>query len=154
MSNPSTEFRTLIERMAQAICRGDGAAAAACFTADGIYHDGFYAEFRGHAAIRDMVENRFHANARDLSWTLSDALSDGSLGYAHYHFSYTSKIAGSEGVRVSFAGIAQVRLRDNLISRYGEVFDRGTALVQMNFPPERVAKSLARWAAAEKSVGK
>jgi ketosteroid isomerase-like protein len=154
MSYPSSEFRTLIERMTQAICRGDGAAAAACFTPDGIYHDGFYGEFRGRAAIRNMVENRFHANARDFSCTLSDALSDGSLGYAHYGFSYTSKIAGSEGARVFFAGISQVRLKDSLISRYGEVFDRGTALAQMNFPPERIAKSLARWAAEEKSAGK
>ena len=154
MSDPTTEFRALSERMTQAICRGDGAAAAACFVPDGIYHDGFYGEFSGREAIRDMVENRFHANARDFSWTLSDALSDGSLGYARYGFSYTSKIPGSVGARVSFAGIAQVRLKDGLISRYGEVFDRGTALAQMNFPPERIAKSLARWAAEEKAAQK
>src|SRR3990172_7421722 len=120
MSDPSSEFRALIERMSQAICRGDGAAAAACFVPDGIYHDGFYGEFRGREAIRDMVENHFHANARDLSWTLSDALSDGRLG----------------------------------IARYGEVFDRGVALAQMNFPPERIAKSLARWAAEENAAQK
>ena len=94
MSNPSSEFRSLIERMTQAICRGDGAAAAACFVPDGIYHDGFYGEFRGRDAIRDMVEQHFHANARDFSWQLSDALSDGSLGYAHYDFSYVSKVPG------------------------------------------------------------
>ena len=150
MSDTSSEFHTLIERMSQAICRGDGAAAAACFVPDGSYHDGFYGEFRGREAIRDMVENRFHANARDFSWTLSDALSDGSLGYARYGFSYTSNIAGSVGALVFFAGISQVRLHDDLIARYGEVFDRGIALTQMNFPPERIAKSLARWAAEEK----
>ena len=77
-------------------------------------------------------------------------MSDDSLGYARYGFSYTSNIAGSEGARVFFAGIAQVRLKDALISHYGEVFDRGIALAQMNFPPERIAKSLARWAAEEK----
>jgi ketosteroid isomerase-like protein len=150
MGNESAEFRALLERMSQAICRGDGAAAAACFVPDGIYHDGFYGEFRGREAIRDMVENHFHANARDFSWTLTDSLSDGGLGYARYGFSYTSNIAGSEGARVFFAGIAQARLKDGLISRYGEVFDRGIALAQMNFPPERIAKSLARWAAEEK----
>lgn len=149
MSDPKTEFRTLIERMTQAICRGDGAAAAACFVPDGIYHDGFYGEFRGREAIRGMVENHFHANARDFSWTLSDALSDGSLGYARYAFSYTSKIAASAGKRVCFSGIAQVRLQDGLIARYGEIFDRGIALAQMNFAPERIAKSLARWAKDE-----
>ena len=154
MSDPSIEFRALIERMSQAICRGDGAAAAACFTPDGIYHDGFYGEFRGREAIRDMVENPFHANARDFSWTLSDALSDGKLAYSRYGFSYTPTIAGSEGARVFFAGISHVRLQDGLITHYGEVFDRGTALIQMNFPAERIAKSLARWAAEEKPAEK
>ena len=154
MSDPSSGFRALIERMTQAICRGDGAAAAACFVPEGIYHDGFYGEFRGREAIRDMVENRFHANALDFSWTLSDALSDGSLGYARYGFSYTSMIPGSVGSRVHFTGISQVRLQNGLIARYGEVFDRGVALAQMNFPPERIAKSLARWAAEEKPAEK
>jgi hypothetical protein len=91
MSDPSSEFRALIERLTQAICRGDGAAAAACFVPEGSYHDGFYGEFRGREAIRGMVENHFHANARDFTWTLSDALSDGSLAYARYDFSYVSK---------------------------------------------------------------
>ncbi len=47
MENESAQFRKLLERMTQAICRGDGAAAAACFIPDGVYHDGFYGEFRG-----------------------------------------------------------------------------------------------------------
>ena len=154
MSDQSSEFRALIERMTQAICRGDGAAAAACFIPDGIYHDGFYGEFRGREAIRGMVENHFHANARDFTWALSDALSDGELAYARYDFSYVSKLPGSAGVRVYFAGIAQVRLEDGLIVRYGELFDRGTALVQMNFEPERIVKSLKRWAEEEKPAEK
>ena len=154
MPDPSIEFRALIERMTQAICRGDGAATAACFVPEGIYHDGFYGEFRGREAIRDMVEQRFHANARDFSWTLSDALSDGGLAYVHYGFSYTSRLPGSEGARVFFAGIARVRLKNGLIACYGEVFDRGIALAQMNFPAERMAKSLKRWAEeAKKSDG-
>ncbi len=154
MADRSSTFRALIERMTQAICRGDGAAAAACFTPDGIYHDGFYGEFRGREAIRSMVEQHFHANARDFSWKLSDALSDGNLAYAHYDFSYVSKLAGSEGQRVFFSGISQVRLKDGLITHYGEVFDRGVALAQMNFAPERIAKSLKRWAEQEKAAGK
>ena len=154
MNNVSSEFRALIERVTQAICRGDGTAAAACFTPDGIYHDGFYGEFRGREAIRTMVERHFHANARDFSWKLSDALCDGSLGYARYGFSYTSKLAGSEGKRVFFSGISQVRLQDGLMAHYGEVFDRGVALAQMQFPAERIAKSLARWAEQERQAQK
>jgi hypothetical protein len=97
-----------------------------------------------------MVEQHFHANARDFSWTLSDALSDGSLAYARYDFSYTSKIPGSAGKRVFFRGISQVRLDHGLIARYGEIFDRGMALAQMDFEPARIAKSLKRWAEEEK----
>jgi len=154
MPDLTSEFRVLIERLTQAICRGDGAVAAACFTPDGSYHDGFYGEFRGREAIRGMVENHFHANARDFTWTLADALSDGKLAYARYDFSYVSKIPGSAGKRIFFSGIAQLRLEDGLIAHYGEVFDRGVALAQMNFAPERMAKSLARWAEAEKPEGK
>ena len=146
MKNESTEFRALLERMTQAICRGDGNGAAACFAPEGSYHDGFYGEFRGRDSIRAMVEQHFHANARDFSWVLSDALSDGRLGYARYRFTYVSKMASSEGKRVFFAGICQVRLEDGLIAHYSEIFDRGTALAQMGFAPERIAKSLARWA--------
>lgn len=133
---------------------GDWSIWAAVFTEDAHYVEHAYGEFRGREAIRGMVENHFHANARDFSWTLSDALSDGSLGYARYDFFYTSRIPGSEGKRVFFSGIAQVRLKDGLIARYGEVFDRGVALAQMNFPPERIAKSLARWAQQEKPAEK
>jgi hypothetical protein len=154
MSDASREFRTLIERMTQAICRGDGAAAAACFAADGIYHDGFYGAFRGREAIAGMVEHHFHGNARDFTWTLSDALSDGKLGYARYAFSYVSKLADSEGKRVFFSGISQVRLQNGLIAHYGEVFDRGVALAQMDFAPERISKSLKRWADEEKAAQK
>jgi ketosteroid isomerase-like protein len=153
-ADPSIAFRSLIERMAQAICRGDGVAASACFVPDGIYRDGFYGEFRGRDAIRDMVEKHFHANARDFTWQMSDTLSDGSLGYARYDFSYTSRIPGSEGVRVFFAGISQVRLKAGMIERYDEMFDRGTALVQMNFEPAQIAKSLKRWAEEQKSAEK
>lgn len=152
MTDATGEFRALMQRMTQAICRGDGAAAAACFAPDGVYHDGFYGEFKGRAAIRDMVEKHFHGTARDFAWTLSDFLSDGSLGYAHYDFSYVAKIPGSEGERVCFAGISRVRLQNGLIAHYGEMFDRGVALVQMNFAPERIAKSLRRWAAEQKAA--
>ncbi len=154
MSDPTSDFRALLERMTQAICRGDGAAAAACFAPDGVYHDGFYGEFRGRDAIRGMVEEHFHANARDFSWTLSDALSDGRLGYARYDFFYTSKVPPGAGARVHFAGISQVRLEKGLISHYSEIFDRGCALVQMNFPADRIEKSLKRWATAERPAEK
>ena len=42
-----------------------------------------------------MVRSFFHRDAKDFTWTLSGAVSDGRLGYARYDFSYTSKMAGS-----------------------------------------------------------
>jgi hypothetical protein len=140
----SSSFGALLERMTQAICRGDGAAAAACFTPEGTYHDGFYGEFRGRDAIREMIEQRFHRDAREFAWRLEDVVSNGRVGYARYDFSYVSRLVGAEGKRVGFPGISQCRLRDGLIERYDEAFDRGPVLVDLGFPPERLAKSLAR----------
>jgi hypothetical protein len=140
----SAAFRALIERMTQSICRGDAAVAAGCFTPDGTYHDGFYGEFRGREAIGTMISDYFHRDARDFEWRLEDVVSDGRLGYARYDFSYVSKLAGVAGRRVGFVGISRCRLRDGLIERYDEAFDRGPVLLALGFPPERVAKSLAR----------
>src|SRR5688500_2834275 len=104
------EFGALLERMTRAICAGEGDAAAACFTAQGIYHDGFYGEFAGRAEIARMVCNFFHRDARDFEWRLADAVSGGSVGYARYDFSYVSRLPGCEGRRVGFSGIACCRL--------------------------------------------
>jgi ketosteroid isomerase-like protein len=144
VTDASAAFGELLARMTQAVCRGDGAAAAECFTPDGAYHDGFYGEFRGRAAIREMIEGYFHRDARDFTWRLEDVVSDGRIGYARYDFSYVSKLPGTEGRRVGFVGISRCRLADGLIERYDEAFDRGPVLLALGFPPERVAKSLAR----------
>ena len=139
-------FRALLERMTQAICRGDAEAAAACFTETGVYHDAFYGEFKGRAAIADMVRRHFHGNASDFSWTLSDAVAEGDCGYASYEFSYTSRIPGSEGRRVGFRGFCKLRLKDGLIERYEEIFERAQVLARLGFPDVRIVKSVRRWA--------
>jgi ketosteroid isomerase-like protein len=141
-------FRTLLERLTQAICRGDADGAAACFTESGVYHDGFYGEFRGRAAIADMVRRHFHGNASDFSWTLSDVVAEGECGYASYEFAYTAKIPGSEGRRAGFSGICKVRLKDGLIERYEEIFERAQVLARLGFANERILKSVRKWAGA------
>lgn len=141
----SAEFAALLERMTRAICAGDGDAAAACFAAEGIYHDGFYGEFRGRAVIADMVCNFFHRDARDLEWRLSEPVCGGAVGYASYDFSYVSKLPGSEGRRVGFSGMARCRLAGGLIERYEEVFERAPVLVRLGFSDERILKSVRRW---------
>jgi uncharacterized protein (TIGR02246 family) len=136
----------LLERLTQAICRGDAEAAAACFTESGVYHDGFYGEFKGRAAIAEMVRKHFHGNASDFSWTLSDVVAEGERGYASYEFAYTSKIPGSEGKRAGFTGICKVGLKDGLIERYEEIFERAQVLARLGFPDARIVKSVRKWA--------
>lgn len=138
-------FEALLGRMTRAICAGDGAAAAACFTPDGAYHDGFYGEFRGRDEIARMV-GVFHRDARDFQWTLMDALSDGRAGYARYEFSYVSRLPGAEGRPAGFAGTSFCRLEGGLIRRYEEQFERAPVLAQLGFPDERILKSVRRWA--------
>lgn len=146
--NPESErFEILLGAMTRAVCAGDGAGTAACFTPGGVYHDGFYGEFAGREAIARMVTEYFHRDARDFEWRLLDALSDGRIGFARYRFSYVSRIAGSEGRQAGFAGISFCELEGGLIRRYGEEFDRAPVLASLGFSDERILKSVRRWAA-------
>ena len=141
-----TSFASLLARMAQAICAGDADGAAACFTAEGVYHDGFYGEFRGRADIARMVREFFHRDARDFRWSFDDAVSDGRIGYARYDFSYVSKIPGAEGRAAGFSGISRCQLHGGLIARYDEVFERAPVLAKLGFSDERILKAVKGWA--------
>ena len=85
------DFTNLISEMTRAAVRGDGRAARACFTENGVYHDCFYGAFQGDAII-DLIERYFHRDAGSFIWDIHDPLSDGRLGYARYVFSYESKL--------------------------------------------------------------
>jgi SnoaL-like domain len=132
--------------MTSAVCAGDAQVAAECFTSDGVYHDGFYGEFAGREAIASMITGLFHRDASDFVWQVSDACCDGRMGYARYHFAYVSKIPGSEGRRVGFAGVSCCVLDGGRIRRYSELFERAPVLVQLGFGNERILKSIKRWA--------
>ncbi|MGE3774822.1 MAG: nuclear transport factor 2 family protein [Gammaproteobacteria bacterium] len=136
-------FATLITRMTQAACRGDGAAVAACFTPDGIYHDCFYGAFQG-AAIATMVEDYFHRDARDFRWDLHDVIDDGRTGYARYVFSYESKLPIASGKRAVFEGVSICELCGDRLASYREVANSAVGLHALGFAPERIAKLLAR----------
>lgn len=148
MSAENERFASLIRRLGAAVCTGDAEGAAACFTPGGIYHDGFYGAFTGRSEIARMVRELFHRDARDFSWTFSDAVSDGRTGYARYEFSYVSKIVGSADRRVRFSGVSCCELEGDLIRRYGEIFERAQVLAQLGFPDERILRLLKRWADA------
>ncbi len=150
MSADTAKFTTLLGAMTRAICMADGAAAAACFTPAGIYHDGFYGAFEGREAIARMVTDFFHRDAGDFRWQLQEALSDGRIGFVRYDFSYVSKIAGSAGRQAGFSGIAFCELDGGLIRHYSEEFDRAPVLAKLGFEDARIAKTVRRWAKGEK----
>ena len=137
-------FAALLTTMTRAACRGDGAAVAACFTPDGVYHDCFYGAFQG-SAIAQMIEAFFHRDARDFRWDLHEVVDDGHTGYARYVFSYESTLPGaSAGRRALFEGVSICTLRDGRIASYREVANSAVGLHALGFAPERIAKLLAR----------
>jgi ketosteroid isomerase-like protein len=136
-------FAALLTTMTQAACRGDGAAVAACFTPDGVYHDCFYGAFQGPAIVQ-MIEACFHRDACDFRWDLHDVVDDGHTGYARYVFSYASKLPDAAGRRALFEGVSICRLRDGRIESYREVANSAVGLHALGFAPGRIAKLLAR----------
>jgi len=140
------DFAGLMKALAAAAMAGDGARFAAMFAEDGVYHDVFYGEFRGRAAIRDMLENRFHRDAENFRWDFHDPVSDGEIGYARYVFSYDSRLPDSVGRRGLFEGVSIVRLAGGRIRDYREVANVGPGLARLGFAPERLEKVMARMA--------
>lgn len=138
-----SDFKTLITTMAEAAARGDGAAVAACFTPDGVYHDCFYGAFQG-SAIEDMVENYFHRDAENFIWDMHQAVADGITGYARYVFSYDSKLPDAKGKRAVFEGVSICRLENGLIKEYREVTHSMAGLWQLGFNDGQLAKLLGR----------
>ncbi len=142
-------FPEIVQSFTRAVAAGDGAGLAALFTEDGVYVDGFYGPFTGRTAIAEMLHHHFHGAGRDFRWDMTDPVGDGRIGYARYLFSYTSTMPDAAGRRVIFAGIGCFELSEGLIARYSEAFDRGTALAQLDFAPERIKKALLRWSRAD-----
>lgn len=136
-------FAELITRMTQAACKGDGAAVAACFTPDGVYHDVFYGAFRGED-IATMITDYFHRDAENFRWDVHHPLSDGQMGMARYVFSFDSKLEGREGRRAIFEGVAICALKDGLIQSYTEVADSMTGQHLMGFSDEKMLRFIDR----------
>lgn len=137
------DFEHLLKSLASAIELRDPLALAGCFTPDGVYEDYFFGAKQGPQGLSEMLDH-FYAGGRDFRWEFFQPACVGNLGYASYRFSYESLQPQSMGRRVGFDGISCIELRDGLISRYREVFDRGMALAQQDFPPERIARIVSK----------
>lgn len=143
------------QELLRALCAAaearDGKAFAALFSEDGVYHDVFYGAFEGRAKIAEMIDEVFYRTAADFRWDMHSPVSDGSMLYARYTFSYRSLLPEAKGARVMFEGVAMMKLRDGKVTEYHEVANTAPAFVDMNFAPERIAKILAKQGAALKA---
>jgi ketosteroid isomerase-like protein len=141
----------MLAAFCEAVERRNGAAFAALFTEDGVYHDVFYGAFAGRVRIAEMIDDWFYRTATDFRWDMHRPVSDGETLYARYTFSYRSTLPEAKGTRAMFEGVAIMQLRDGRISEYHEVANTATGFVDMNFAPERIAKIVARQGAALKA---
>jgi hypothetical protein len=144
------DFTELVHRFGAAAAAGNGDALADLFTPDGIYDDYFFGPHTGREAIKQMLAH-FAEGGRDFRWEFHDPVQAGKLGYAAYRFSYTSTHSDANGARVVFDGIGRFELDGDRIRRYSEVFDRGMALAQQAYAPERISRIVQRYAAALKA---
>ena len=141
----------MLKTFCDTVEKRDGAAFAALFAEDGVYHDVFYGAFEGRAKIAEMIDDWFYRTAEDFRWDMHDPVSNGETLYARYTFSYRSKLPEAKGARVMFEGVAIMKLRDGMILEYHEVANTAPAFVDLNFAPERIAKIMGKQGAALKA---
>jgi ketosteroid isomerase-like protein len=137
----------LLKAFCTAVERRDGKGFAALFTEEGVYHDVFFGAFKGREKIAEMIDDWFYRTARDFRWEMFRPVSDGTMLYAYYTFSYISTLPEARGKRVGFDGVSIMRLEDGKIAEYREVANSSIGLLEIGFAPERVAKILGREAA-------
>ncbi|MGV7218307.1 nuclear transport factor 2 family protein [Bradyrhizobium sp. UFLA05-112] len=142
----------MLRAFCDAVEQRNGKAFAALFTEDGVYHDVFYGAFAGRAKIAEMIEDWFYRTATDFRWDMHEPVSDGTMLYARYTFSYRSTLPEAKGARAMFEGVAIMKLRDDRIAEYHEVANTAPALVDLNFAPERIAKIIAKQGASLKAL--
>ena len=135
-----------LERFAAAVATNNGNTLADLFTDSGVYDDYFFGPSKpGRQGIVDMIAH-FHDGGRDFRWEFYDVVEAGPLGYAGYRFSYNATHPDAKDARVVFEGISRFELEAGRIKRYSEVFDRGMALAQQDFAPERLKKVALKYA--------
>jgi ketosteroid isomerase-like protein len=145
------ETSAMLREFCDAVEKRNGERFASLFCEDAVYHDLFYGDFAGRAKIAAMINEVFYKDAADFRWDMLDPVTDGRILYAHYTFSYRSLLPEAQGQRAMFEGVAVMKLRDGRIADYREIANPGTAFVDMNFAPARIARILQREASALKT---
>jgi len=139
------DFEDIVTAFGAAVEAGDGTALANLFTEDGVYHDMIYGAFAGRAAIKGMLEEVFHRDAKDFHWEFFDPVSNGTVGYTHWLFSYTGTTPHTDGKRVVFDGVGLFFLKDGLIARYEDVSNSVVPLKKMNVPQPVIDRQVDKW---------
>jgi ketosteroid isomerase-like protein len=135
-----SQYEALLTKFTAAVEQDGGDALAALFTEDGIYHDVFYGAFQGRAKIAEMLEDHFWVHGQTYRWEMRQPIVSGDIGYAHWTFSFTSKLPNVSGKRIVWDGMSRFQLQGGLISHYKEMFDIAIALTQTEFPAERISR--------------
>src|ERR1700709_1583278 len=133
----------MLRPFCDAVEQRNGAAFAALFAEDGVYHDVFYGAFEGREKIAEMIDDWFYRTATDFRWDMHTPVSDGETLYARYTFSYRSTLPEAMGARAMFEGVAIMQLRDGKITEYHEVANTAPAFVDIKFAPERMSQTVA-----------
>ena len=157
MIGPSTtgkgdqhDFCRPVERFAAAAAAGDGDALADLFTPDGTYDDYFFGPCSGRAAIKQMLAH-FAEGGRKFRWEFYDPVLSGQTGYASYRFSFESTRQEAKGSARGLRWHRPLRPRGRPHQALLGGFDRGMALAQQAFEPERLVKIALKYANALKS---
>ena len=144
------EFAELVKQFAAAAASGNGDALADLFTPDGTYDDYFFGPSTGREAIKKMLAH-FGDGGATSAGSSSIRCSAATSATPATGSASNSKRPEAKGARVTFDGIGRFDLEGGRIRRYSEVFDRGMALAQQEFEPERLRKIGLKYAAALKA---
>ena len=136
---------SIVKAFEQAFNRQDPDALVACFTSEATYRDNFFGEHAGAAGLRAMFARMFR-EGRDYAWNMDTVVETPERAAAEWTFSYvvTDAVPRSAGRKVRFRGMSIFELAGGKIAHYREYFDVGSALLQLGFAPESLAKVLAR----------
>lgn len=133
-------FNEKVQSFARAVEQRDGAAFAALFTENAVYHDAIYGAVHGREAIAKMMVEDWYKDGDRWLWDMQNPLCDGKQGYARYVASFSSLNRFSVGRRVVAVGVAIFGFEGGLFSTYHEVANGTPALWDLQVRGEHLER--------------
>jgi|SRR6516162_2878847 len=138
------DVKKMLREFCSAVEQREGQRVAQLFCEDGVYYDVFYGPFAGRQRIAEMINELFYKDAEDFRWDMVDPVFDGQTLYTRLLFSFRSLLPEAQRARAMLEVVSIMKMRGSLIAEYREIANVASALVDMNFAPERIAKIIAR----------